>query len=123
MKKDYLAIFYVGGHGPCLDLAEDETSIKVSRANSIFQRVILDLFFGMSRQLASAFFQCWQTNIRCVSRARCLGQVSLHDMGDSMLLTQTFTSASRTRLEKRVVEGRNVDILQVLSSRRRPFHG
>lgn len=28
-ESKYAAIFYVGGHGPCLDLADDATSIKL----------------------------------------------------------------------------------------------
>jgi putative intracellular protease/amidase len=29
---DYVAIVYVGGHGPCYDLPEDETNIKLAEA-------------------------------------------------------------------------------------------
>ncbi|CAF0809032.1 unnamed protein product [Adineta steineri] len=28
--NDYVAIFYVGGHGPCFDLPEDKTNIKLA---------------------------------------------------------------------------------------------
>ncbi|CAF4795170.1 unnamed protein product [Rotaria sp. Silwood1] len=30
--NDYVALFYVGGHGPCFDLPEDEVSIKLAEA-------------------------------------------------------------------------------------------
>ncbi|KAI5834544.1 class I glutamine amidotransferase-like protein [Schizophyllum commune Tattone D] len=29
---DYAAVFYVGGHGPCIDLPDDETNIKLANA-------------------------------------------------------------------------------------------
>ncbi len=28
--NDYVALVYVGGHGPCFDLAEDKTNIKLA---------------------------------------------------------------------------------------------
>ncbi|CAF3851725.1 unnamed protein product [Rotaria sordida] len=30
--NDYVAVFYVGGHGPCFDLPEDEVNIKLAEA-------------------------------------------------------------------------------------------
>jgi putative intracellular protease/amidase len=36
--KDYSAIFYIGGHGPVIDLATDPVNIKLASEVSIHRR-------------------------------------------------------------------------------------